>query len=749
MAKSTNSGKMKRETLVDWCNHEGAFGEQLLSEWTGIDEDGNTVLLDTVTKGSHRRMKWYCKNCNKPWVVDIHNRTGYRTGCPNCSNNDRSRRTIEATTRVGENDLLTWCNNHGEYGQFLLSEWLGQREDGEYVDIHQVARGSSKPVLWRCSFCTEIFPCKPYSRTGKNKQGCPNCNTRSTSYPEQYIFFSLKTVFPNAISRGKLLGYEYDIILPSVSTYIEYSPTFTHNGKQARDDKKALICKENGLRFIRIIEDSYNKLAHYATDSEICFVLDYSNKQKSLQVLMGSLFEQLHVHPDSIDYEEVDELAYLRSHKRIEFTDSVEYIYPEIVKEWHETLNGQRKPSQLTPYASEVIFWKCTRCGYGERGEWKALLSNRTHLKQGCPACGYNWYDGEVHSTAQPITLIGKTDFPSCFPELYKEWNTEKNGAQDPFRLRCNSHKPVYWICQKCGYGVADDWKTPVYSRINSKTGCPACGYNCFDKQYHITSGTTAVVEGKTDLKALYPKLCEEWDREKNKPYLPERTKPKSRRKMFWVCQSCGYGSNGEWRACVGDRVVDQSGCPRCGFNCFTGKHRKNASKLVTDGVNDIASSPHKNILLEWHPKLNTLSPSEARVSSHDWVYWECTKCHYGKNGEWYNTLNSRTNQKSGCPVCGFNYYDGKYHKTTGRAVVLPGINDLTKTHPLIAKEWHPSLNGELTPLQVKAGQHIDVFWQCPQCGFGKDGEWKQDLHVRTRQKPLCKKCRRAKPGKE
>ncbi|MCR5842570.1 MAG: DUF4314 domain-containing protein [Oscillospiraceae bacterium] len=42
--------------------------------------------------------------------------------------------------------------------------------------------------------------------------------------------------------------------------------------------------------------------------------------------------------------------------------------------------------------------------------------------------------------------------------------------------------------------GVADDWKTPVYSRINSKTGCPACGYNCFDKQYHITSGTTAVV---------------------------------------------------------------------------------------------------------------------------------------------------------------------------------------------------------------------------------------------------------------
>lgn len=90
MAKSTNT----KETLAEWCNHEGAFGAQLLSEWTGIDEKGETVSLDTVTKGSHRRMKWYCTKCEKPWVVDIHSRTGYRTGCPNCSNDDEAEGTL-------------------------------------------------------------------------------------------------------------------------------------------------------------------------------------------------------------------------------------------------------------------------------------------------------------------------------------------------------------------------------------------------------------------------------------------------------------------------------------------------------------------------------------------------------------------------------------------------------------------------------------------------------------------------------
>lgn len=175
--------KKQRTKLTEWCEQEGAFGEALLSEWTGINEDGQEVSLENVTKGSHQRMLWSCNKCGNKWIVDIHSRTGYHTGCPFCSDRGRSKRTMKATTHTGLNDLLTWCNNHGEYGKHLLGEWLGQTKEGDYVDIHKIARGSNKEVLWRCSYCNESFLCPPSGRTGKNKRGCPNCNTRSTSYP--------------------------------------------------------------------------------------------------------------------------------------------------------------------------------------------------------------------------------------------------------------------------------------------------------------------------------------------------------------------------------------------------------------------------------------------------------------------------------------------------------------------------------------------------------------------------------------
>lgn len=86
---------------------------------------------------------------------------------------------------------------------------------------------------------------------------------------------------------------------------------------------------------------------------------------------------------------------------------------------------------------------------------------------------------------------------------------------------------------------------------------------------------------------------------------------------------------------------------------------------------------------------------------------------------------------------------DGTYHKTTGRGTIAIGINDLETTHPEYAKEWHPYLNGSKQPIHYKAGSHEMVYWLCPQCGYGENGEWYQDIHVRLKGKLYCKSCRR------
>ncbi|MBI95257.1 MAG: hypothetical protein CMB94_02860, partial [Flammeovirgaceae bacterium] len=45
----------------------------------------------------------------------------------------------------------------------------------------------------------------------------------------------------------------------------------------------------------------------------------------------------------------------------------------------------------------------------------------------------------------------------------------------------------------------------------------------------------------------------------------------------------------------------------------------------------------------------------------------------------------------------------------------------LAETHPDIAKEWHPTKNGNLSPKNVTAGSSKNVWWKCPK---GNDHEW-------------------------
>ena len=50
-------------------------------------------------------------------------------------------------------------------------------------------------------------------------------------------------------------------------------------------------------------------------------------------------------------------------------------------------------------------------------------------------------------------------------------------------------------------------------------------------------------------------------------------------------------------------------------------------------------------------------------------------------------------------------------------------------THPKIARQWHPTKNGDLTPDQVVAGSAKKVWWKCLK---GPDHEWSVSLDKRT-----------------
>ncbi len=129
--------------------------------------------------------------------------------------------------------------------------------------------------------------------------------------------------------------------------------------------------------------------------------------------------------------------------------------------------------------------------------------------------------------------------------------------------------------------------------------------------------------------------------------------------------------------------------------------------KLIV-GVNDLLTT-HRDLCKEWHPTKNEgLSPTDVTFGSHKKVWW------IGKCGhEWQAVVKNRANG-IGCPIC-----SGKQ--------VLKGFNDLESLFPNIAKEWHPTKNGNLCPSNVTAYNSRKVWW------IDKDGfEWQARINHRT-----------------
>ena len=119
---------------------------------------------------------------------------------------------------------------------------------------------------------------------------------------------------------------------------------------------------------------------------------------------------------------------------------------------------------------------------------------------------------------------------------------------------------------------------------------------------------------------------------------------------------------------------------------------------------------PLPDLALQWHPDRNgMLTPSQVTPASNRKVWWQCPLGHASEA-----SVSARTMNGSGCPYCA-----GKR--------VLPGFNDLATLDPDVAKQWHLTLNGSLTPEQVTAGSRRKIWWCCQQGHV-----WKAAVYSRT-----------------
>ena len=208
----------------------------------------------------------------------------------------------------------------------------------------------------------------------------------------------------------------------------------------------------------------------------------------------------------------------------------------------------------------------------------------------------------------------------------------------------------------------------------------------------------------KNSLKLTHPQLAKEWHKTKNGDLKPEYFTVGSNHKVWWQCSK---NQNHEWEARISQRT--KGGCPIC------------SNRKVLPGENDLETL-YPQLAKEWHPTKNgDLKPSSFAPKSGKKVWWQCSK---NQNHEWEAIIKNRANGTA-CPVCSGNK-------------VLPGENDLETLCPQLAKEWHPTKNGNLKSSEVRPYSNKKVWWQCSK---NQKHEWKTSVNSRTSNGTGCPHC--------
>jgi hypothetical protein len=365
--------------------------------------------------------------------------------------------------------------------------------------------------------------------------------------------------------------------------------------------------------------------------------------------------------------------------------------FPDILKQWHPTKNGDLEPGEIAGGSNKYFWWKCDK---GPDHEWETKVNHRTSGAR-CPFC-----------TGRKV--LKSTSLAFHYPTVSQYWHLTKNGDLTPEQVTKSSNRKVWWRCTKDPNHI---WQAVIsnfvrlYEKNKRSSLCRLC-----PKQVDKNGSRKTSMKGY-GRKTLndFPEILKEWDYTKNSETVPEGIKVifGSRRKVWWKCNK---GPDHEWRTQVYMRVSGR-GCPYC------------AGKKVS--VTNSLASLYPEIAKEWHPTKNgELSPDRVTWgSSRRKIWWKCDK---GSDHEWETSISNRTTPalRTKCPYC------------VGRKASV--TNSLASLYPEIAKEWHPSKNGELSPDKVTFGSRRKVWWKCDK---GPDHEWANKINSRTSMNTWCPFC--------
>ena len=424
--------------------------------------------------------------------------------------------------------------------------------------------------------------------------------------------------------------------------------------------------------------------------------------------------------------------------------------FPEVANEWNYERNGLLTPKEVTAKSGKKVWWKCSTCGY----EWEARILSRTASHTGCPAC------------AGRIVIQGRNDLQTKFPEVANEWNYERNGLLTPKEVTAKSGKKVWWKCSICGY----EWEANIGNRTQNSSGCPICS-----KKRGGRLNSKNALEKKGSLLDNFPELCNEWNYKQNGDLQPSDVTSGANKSVWWTCSVCGH----EWKARIGNRTRNNSGCPKCDSERQT-SFPEQAIHYYFEQLD--ASSENRNT--EYGKEVDILIKSKKIAIEYDgWVY------HRGiKNKEIFNEKKQREDEKdrffrnlgyriihvqevkkrnhleiweNGVKLFDEDGLDCLNHAieeliritgfeivqridvTNDRLLILEKYKQRVKDnsalakHPELLEQWDFEKNGNLNLGNFSCGSNVSLWWRCPVCGHS----YKTSLYEKISRNSGCPVC--------
>lgn len=212
---------------------------------------------------------------------------------------------------------------------------------------------------------------------------------------------------------------------------------------------------------------------------------------------------------------------------------------PLLLSEWHNEKNTC-SPYEISLGSAKRCRWICSRCGF----RWETPVYSRGSKGCGCPECA-KAARGMTKSRSSAL----RNALTLQFPEVAREWDTQKNMPLRAEETSSFSNRRVWWVCARC----QNEWQATVNHRTAGRTGCPICS-----KTLGGISKSQAAAKAN-NFSAQHPEIAAEWHPTKNAPLLPEDVSVKCNKKVWWLCSFC----RNEWQATVNDRSSGR-GCPAC-----------------------------------------------------------------------------------------------------------------------------------------------------------------------------------------